>query len=141
MLNMAKRVTERRLVDVLVCYLRKQHATGREIKHYERRIDVATIRSDTNQLWAIEAKTTDWSRALSQAIVNMAAAERSYIAMYSKHAHRVPVSVLEKYGIGLIAIGTTWGDVEFLRDGANSPYTNHLATDRIRLQIERARYR
>ncbi len=132
---MVKRVTERRLVDVLVCHLREQHATGREIGHYERRIDVATIRSDTNELWAIEAKTTDWSRALSQAIVNMAAAERSYIALYTKHAHRVPLGILDEHGVGLIAVGTRWGDVEILWNAARSPYTNHLATDRIRLQI------
>ncbi len=138
---MAKRVTERRLVDVLVCHLREQHATGREIGHYERRIDVATIRSDTNELWAIEAKTTDWSRALSQAIVNLAAAERSYIALYSKHAHRVPLGILDEHGVGLMAVGTRWGDVEILRDAARSPYTNHLATDRIRLQIAKVKGR
>lgn len=136
---MVKRVTERRLVDVLVCHLRERHATGREIGHYERRIDVAMIRSDTNELWAIEAKTTNWSRALSQAIVNLAAVERSYIALYSKHAHRVPLEILDEHGVGLIAVGTRWGDVEILRNAARSPYTNHLATDRIRLQIERAK--
>ncbi|UCE60358.1 MAG: hypothetical protein JSU63_01145 [Phycisphaerales bacterium] len=138
---MVKRVTERRLVDVLVCHLRKQHATGREIGHYEKRIDVATIRSDTNELWAIEAKTADWSRALSQAIVNLAAAERSYIALYSKHAHRVPLGTLDEHGVGLIAVGTRWGDVEILREAARSPYTNRLATDRIRLQIAEVKSR
>ncbi len=138
---MAKRVTERRLVDVLVCHLREQHATGREIGHYERRIDVATIRSDTNELWAIEAKTADWPRALSQAVVNLAAAERSYIAIYSKHAHRVPVGVLDEHSIGLIAVGTSWGDVEILKKAGPSPYTNHLAADRIRLQIEKVKKR
>ena len=132
---MVKRVTERRLVDVLVCHLREQHATGREVGHYEKRIDVVTIRSDTSELWAIEAKTTDWSRALSQAIVNLTAAERSYIALYSKHAHRVPLGILDEHGIGLMAVGTRWGDVEILKDAARSPYTNHLATDRIRVQI------
>ena len=138
---MAKPVTERRLVDVLVSHLREQHATGREIGHYERRIDVATIRSDTNELWAIEAKTANWSRALAQAIVNLAAAERSYIALYSKHAHRVPLGILDEHGVGLIAVGTRWGDVEILRDAARSPYTNHLATDRIRLQIAKVKGR
>jgi hypothetical protein len=137
----AKRVTERRVVDVLVCHLREQHATGREIEHYEKRIDVATIRSDTNELWAIEAKIANWSRALAQAIVNLAAAERSYIAIYSKHAHRVPLGILDEHGVGLIAVGTRWGDVEILRDAARSPYTNYLATDRIRLQIEKVKRR
>jgi hypothetical protein len=98
-----------------------------------------TIRSDTNELWAIEAKTANWSRAIAQAIVNLAAAERSYIALYSKHAHRVPLGILDEHGVGLIAIGTKWGDVEILKDAARSPYTNHLATDRIRLQIEKVK--
>lgn len=132
---MANRVTERRLVDVLICHWREQHATGREIAHYERRIDVVIMRSDTNEIWAIEAKTSDWPRALSQAIVNTAAAERSYIAIYSKHAHRVPLRILDEHGVGLIAVGTKWGDVVILKDAARSPYTNHLAADRIRLQI------
>ncbi len=138
---MVKHVTERRLVDVLVQHLREQHATGREIGHYERRIDVVTIRSDTNELWAIEAKTSNWVRALSQAIVNLTAAERSYIAIYSHHAHRVALGILDEHGIGLIAVGTRWGDVEIVKDATRSPYTNHLATDRIRLQIGKVKGR
>ena len=132
---MARRVTERRIVDVLVSHLREHHVTGREVQHYEKRIDVATIRSDTGELWAIEAKTADWSRALGQAIVNLAAAERSFIALYSANAHRVALPDLEAHGIGLIAVGTKWGDVEIVKEAARSPYTNRLATDRIRLQI------
>jgi hypothetical protein len=41
----------------------------------------------------------------------------------------------------LIAVGTRWGDVEILKDAARSPYTNHLATDRIRLQIAKVKGR
>lgn len=138
---MPQRVTERRLVDVLVCHLREQHATGREVGHYERRIDVAIVRSDTDELWAIEAKTANWSRALAQAIVNLAAAERSYVALYSKYAHRVPLGILAEHGVGLIAVGTKWGDVQILKEAARSPYTNHLATDRIRSQIAEVKSR
>lgn len=124
-----------------MCHLREQHATGREIEHYEKRIDVVTIRSDTNEVWAIEAKTANWPRALAQAIVNLAAAERSYIALYSGHAHRVPLATLDEHGVGLIGVGTKWGDVAILRDAPRSPYTNRLATERIRSQIERANTR
>ena len=138
---MPNRVTERRLVDVLVCHLRKEHATAREIGHYEKRIDVATIRADTDEVWAIEAKTTDWSRALAQAVVNLAAAQRSYIALYCQHAHRVPLKMLEDRGIGLISVGSKWGDVKVLREAERSPYTNRLAMDRIRVKIEKAKGR
>ena len=132
---MAKRVTERRLVDVLVSHLRERHATGREVAHYEKRIDVAVICSRTGEVWAIEAKTADWRRALAQAIVNLAAAERSYIALYSRHAHRVSLGLLDEHGVGLIGVGTKWGEVQILKEAGRSPYTNRLAADRIRLQI------
>lgn len=136
---MAKHVTERRLVDVLVSHLREQHVTGREVEHYEKRIDVATVRSDTDELWAIEAKIANWSRALGQAIVNLAAAERSYIALYSPHAHRAPLGILEEHGVGLISVGTKWGDVEILRHAPRSPFTNQLIVRRIRLQIAKVK--
>ncbi len=129
---MTKRVSEKRLVDVLSAWLREDHAVAREVRHYEKRIDLATICHKSNELWAIEAKTTNWSRAISQAIVNLAAAERSYIAIYSGYIHRVPADVLEKNGIGLIAVGTQWGDVEIIREAQPSPFVNELAKSRIR---------
>ena len=129
---MVSRVTERRLVDVLVSYLRRDGVVEREVKHYERRIDVATVPFDTDEVWAIEAKTADWSRAMSQAVVNLAASQRSYIAIYSKHVHRVRMDVLDRYAIGLISVGTKWGDVAVLKEAPRSPYTNPVATARIR---------
>ena len=57
------RVSERRLVDVLVSYLRGSRPVAREVRHYERRIDVATLCPESGELWAIEAKTENWSRA------------------------------------------------------------------------------
>lgn len=134
---MAKRVTEQRIVDVLVWYLRSQGIwmVRREVRHYERRIDVVAVRSDTSEVWAIEAKVSAWRKAMSQAIVNLPTADRSYIAMYSKHAHRIPPDLLAKNGIGLISVGTEWGDVEVLRKAPLSPYRNKLAVDRIRLLV------
>ncbi len=131
----AKRITERRLVDVLMQHVRQDHAAAREVPHYEKRIDVALVSCDTQELWAIEAKTSHWMRALSQAIVNLSAADRSYIAIYSKHAGRVDMSLLAEYGIGLIAVGTRWGDVEILKDAERSPCSNGLVVERLKSQI------
>ena len=132
---MAKRVSERRLVDVLIHHVRSEHAAAREVGHYEKRIDVALLRRDTDEVWAIEAKTANWLRAISQAIVNLCAADRSYIAVFAGNVHRVDVDMLDAYGIGLISVGTKWGDVQFLREAKRSPYVNALALRRVKAQI------
>lgn len=130
-----RRPTERRLVDVLVRHFRESNPARREVVHYEKRIDLAVVDSKSSEVWAIEAKSTNWIRAFSQAVVNLAAADRSYIAIYNLYAHRVKKDLIGAYGIGLIAVGTRWGDVELLVEAGVSPYTNRLAAERIREQI------
>jgi len=129
------RVTEQQLVDVLVQYFEADHIVGYEVEHYERRIDVVVLRSDTDELWAIEAKVAAWKRAISQAVVSQVAAQRSYVAMYDKHAHRVDRSLLDEQGIGLIAVGTRRGQVKILKDAPISRYMNPLMVNNIRSQL------
>ncbi len=123
------------MVDVLVSHLRRQYAIQREVRHYEKRIDIAAICSRTDELWAIEAKTEKWMHAVGQAIVNLVAADRSFVAIYSGNIHRVSLDVLARHGIGLISVGTRWGDVEVIRQASISPFTNRLASHRIRAEI------
>ena len=130
-----RRVSEKRLVDVLVSYLRGHQPVAREVAHYERRIDVATMCKNSAELWAIEAKTNDWSRALSQAVVNLAVAERSFIAIHSVNVHRVRRDDLKARGVGLISVGTKWGEVEILVDAPRSPFVNSLAAERVRAKV------
>jgi len=120
---------------VLISFLRNRQGVRREFPLYERRIDVATIDSETNELWTIEAKTSNWKKAISQAIVNLAAGERSYIAIYADNAHRVSDQLLEEHGIGLIAVGTSWGDVEIVKQARLSAFTNKIALGRIKAAI------
>lgn len=129
---MTRSISERRVVDVLVSSLRRSHHVGREVRHYEKRIDVVALCAQSDELWSIEAKVDNWAKALQQAVVNLAATERSYIAIYAKHAHRVPREILERFGIGLIAVGTKWGEVEILVTAPTSPFVNRLASHRIR---------
>lgn len=128
----SKRISERRLVDVLVSHLRKSTAVAREVRHYEKRIDVVSVDPTSGIVTAIEVKTHAWPRAVGQAVVNLPAAERSYVALYSKHVHRVPHETLAEHGVGLIAIGTAWGDVEVIVEAPESPYQNRLLIDRLR---------
>jgi len=126
-------ITERRLVDVLVGYLGRDNDTAREVSHYEKRIDLLVAFSETDELWGIEAKTTNWNKALAQAILNLSAVERSYIAIYEKNVHRVREDLLDRYGIGLISVGTKWGDVAVLREARRSELINKLVLDELKL--------
>jgi hypothetical protein len=129
---MTRTISERRVVDVLVSSLRRSHQVGREVRHYEKRIDVVVLCGKSDELWSIEAKIGNWAKAIQQAVVNLAATERSFIAIYSKHVHRVPREMLEEHGVGLISVGTKWGDVEILVNAPLSPFVNRLASHRIR---------
>jgi hypothetical protein len=134
---MRRTISERRVVDVLVSSLRRSHCVGREVRHYEKRIDVVVCCSSSNELWSIEAKIDNWAKAISQAVVNLAATERSYIAIYARHAHRVPHNLLHQHGIGLISVGAKWGEVEIILAATASPFVNRLACDRIRQTVLR----
>lgn len=123
---MAAKVTERRLVDVLVEHLRKTRDVRREVPHYEKRIDVVAYISDDNFVEGIEAKSRDWPRAVQQAMLNLTAVDFSYVALWSKTAHRVDRNILDEYGIGLISVGTRWGDVEVLVQARRSEFTNRF---------------
>ncbi len=123
---MSAKVTERRLVDVLVEYLRRTREVRREVPHYEKRIDVVTYLSSQDFVEGIEAKSRDWSRAVQQAMLNLTAVDFSYVALWAETAHRVDRSVLDEFGIGLISVGTRWGEVEVLVEARRSDLTNRF---------------
>lgn len=129
---MAKRISEKRIVDVLIQNVRKDNRVRRELPVYERRIDLALICSKSGEVWAIEAKIADWTRAISQAIVNLASSDRSFIAIYSKNVHLVDLTLLRKHGIGLISVGSRWEEVETVLHAERSGFVNKLMLDRIR---------
>lgn len=123
---MAEQISERRLVDVLVESFRKTHKVRREVSHYEKSIDVVTYSAETELLDAIEAKCKDWRRAIQQAILNLTAVDHSYVALWSRTAHRIDRALLLEYGIGLISVGTKWGDVQVLLAPRKSGLTNRF---------------
>jgi hypothetical protein len=134
---MATGLTERRLVDILVAHFRTHHHTRREVPHYEKRIDVVAIFADTDELWAIEVKVSAWARAISQAVVNLAASERSYVAIDANNVHRVPLAALDAHGIGLISVGRKWGEVKIVHEARPSPFTNRLVVERLRHHVSK----
>ena len=134
-----KQISERRITDVLISYLRNGNHVAREVRHYEKSIDVVTMVLGGDELCTVEVKTKNWKKAFQQAFVNLAVADRSYVAMYSKYAHRVDTEILREYGIGLYSVGSAWGDVELLEEANPSRYTNRITNQRIKEQIIGAR--
>ncbi len=130
-----RNISEKRLVNVLRNYLRRNNYTKCQVRHYEKRIDLVMVCSDSGELCAIEAKTENWKRAIEQAVVNLAVAERSYIAIYSNFAHRVSLEELDKNGIGLISVGTKWGDVKLIKEADSSPFVNLLMNERLKQKL------
>jgi len=130
-----RKISEKRIVDVLISYLRDNNHVKREVRHYEKSIDVVAISLNGDELCTVEVKTQNWKKAFRQAFVNLAVADRSYVAMYSKYAHRVDIEMLREHGIGLYSVGSAWGNVELLEEANPSRYTNRITNQRIKGQI------
>ena len=133
--TMTKNISEKRLVDVLVNNYSKSSTLMREMRFYEKRIDLVVLPKMTGETIAIEAKVKNWGKAIGQAIVNLAAAEKSYIAIFSKYADNVPTSVLLQHGIGLISVGSSWGDVNILHEAKKSPFLNTMANNHLKARL------
>lgn len=134
-----RKISEKRIADVLISYLRDDNHVAREVRHYEKIIDVVTMALGGDELCTVEVKTQNWKKAFQQAFVNLAVADRSYVAMYSKYAHRVDTEILREYGIGLYSVGSSWGDVVLLEEANPSRFTNRITNQRIKEQIIGAR--
>ncbi len=130
-----KTISEKRIADVLISFLRNGNHIAREVRHYEKSIDVVTMALGGDELCTVEVKTQNWKKAFQQAFVNLAVADKSYVAMYSKYVHRVDIKMLKEYGIGLYSVGSAWGEVELLEDADRSCCMNKITNQRIKEQI------
>ncbi|GEM_PF-2646316 len=130
-----EKISEKRIADVMISYLRNDNHVVREVRHYEKSIDLVAVALGGGELWTVEVKTQDWRKAFKQAFVNLAVADRSYVAMYSKYVHRVEINILKEYGIGLYSVGSAWGDVELLEEANPSCYTNRITNERLKERI------
>lgn len=128
----SKNISEKRIADVLISFLRNDNHVAREVRHYEKSIDVVTMALGGDELCTVEVKTRNWKKAFQQAFVNLSVADKSYIAMHSKYVHRVNIEMLKKHSIGLYSVGSVWGDVELLEQAGHSGYTNRITNQRIK---------
>ena len=106
--------SESELVDLLVRRMRTDYpvrAIGLEVKSHGRcRTDIGVLVRDihgprgSDLLLGVEAKLTDWTRALRQAILNQYAVDGSLIAMPLERISDRVVDAAKKYGVGVLAI-------------------------------------
>jgi len=75
-----------------------------EVPLYRSKIDLVTINSTNKEVVAIEAKISNWYRALQQATSYTMCANKVYLAIWHEFAHRVNTDVLDRYNIGLLSV-------------------------------------
>lgn len=70
--------------------------------HGRSRADVCALIDGS--LVALEAKRTDWQRALGQAALNKHVVDRSYIALWSGRIPPAATAAAMEYGVGVVAV-------------------------------------
>ena len=79
----------------------------RDVSYLGRWIDLYAERSDGSTV-AVELKVADWGRALQQAQLVRAAAERTFIGVWAPYVHRTESATaaqrLTQSGIGVLAV-------------------------------------
>lgn len=83
-----------------------QMMTFREVPFFSRRVDLVGYSDDIDYVVMIEAKLTDWQRAIEQAKSCLLAADEVFIALPDVYCHRVKISQLDAFGIGLLSVGS-----------------------------------
>ena len=136
-IRMKQKISERRLADVMINYLRKEnHVVAREVQYYGKSIDIVAMPFDSDRLIAVEVKVANWKKAIKQAAINQTVAEECYVAMYAGYIHRVDLQQLQKCELGLISVGATWGDVRFIAMAKPSQYINSISNEIMKESIQ-----
>ena len=102
------KLKEIRIIDELVgyCY-NKGLYFKREVPLFASRIDLVMVNPKNNEVVAIEAKISNWYRALQQATSYTMCADKVYLALWDKYVHRANKEFLDRYGIGLLSVNGT----------------------------------
>ncbi len=82
---------------------------------------------------AIEVKVKDWKQGLYQAWRYNAFAEKSYLALYRKHAKNVDLELFRQYNVGLIIFDET--SIEVLNTPRHSKFAQQLYSRELRARL------
>jgi hypothetical protein len=79
-------------------------AMGQEVRSHGRsRADVCALIGDA--LVTVEAKRSDWQRAVGQAALNRHVADQSYVALWRGRIPAAATEAATQHGVGIIAVG------------------------------------
>jgi hypothetical protein len=130
-------ISDEQIEEDLALYLAAfpGHRVARQYRVHDRQIDVVVHTG--RELWAVEANSTDWRRAVAQARINLASVEKSFIAVHRPILPQVERVELDRLGIGLFAVGPCRGDCELLVSAAYSCLLNYVMADTIKAHLGR----
>lgn len=103
----------------------------------EKRIDLMVFSPKEKELVAIEVKVSNWKKAVMQATLNLPVVDKSYIAIYDKFVHRVKKDYLNDNSIGLISVGSKWGEIEYISQPSCSPLRNEIFMGKVKKDFAR----
>lgn len=97
---------ERDLVRFVERYLhnRSFRRLSQEVPFFEYRMDMYAFSRSQNLTVAIELKLKKWPRAVKQALLYQLCSDLVYIALPSTGVASVNLSLLSKYGVGLLSV-------------------------------------
>jgi hypothetical protein len=118
------KMNEAYVVESVTEYFDKQsfHIV-KELPFFERHIDIISFDSRKETLIAVEAKVKNWQSAIRQAITCLLFADKVYIAMPKEFIHRVDLSELDRFGIGLMEVSDN-GAVKIVSKAQDSKYSS-----------------
>lgn len=121
---------ETKIMEYLVsnCY-EKGLYYGIDVPLYRSKIDLVSINPKNKEVTAIEAKVSNWYRAIQQATSYTMCANKVYLALWHEYAHRVNTEFLDRYGIGLLSVN---GTVDEIHPAKKSKDVDKHLLDKIR---------
>jgi len=79
-------------------------STFLEVPFLSRRIDLVAVSKETGDLLLVEAKVSNWKKALEQASIYLLGGEFVFIAIADDFVHRVDQDKVQGLGIGLLSV-------------------------------------
>lgn len=97
--------SEADMVNMIKAFFEKRgFKVTTEVPMLSKRIDIVCLRTETQEVIAIEAKLQDWKRGLQQASTYRIGSDFVYLAVHRNFSHRVDKNLLQKMSVGLIVV-------------------------------------
>jgi hypothetical protein len=93
----------------------------------------STVSRSSMKFIAIEVKVKDWKQGLYQAWRYNAFAEKSYLALYKKHASNVDLALFQQYNVGLIVFDES--SIEVLNAPKNNRFSERTYSGELRTML------